>query len=297
MINSIKAVTLALLIFTSLPIIADDTTSVSPSFASHSVMSGAMSNVQVNNIIHGQRQRLDNSDCTSGTTLTLSGNIQNNKTDPYGYQSRNNGIVASLARTFLDINEETCHEGMKASLYRLQTHSSMDLFKFCAQVYYTMGNTKGPKLDMEAIRYSGTQLGDRINICLSMVAADETFRAAPPIIKQVISAGVKAVAVNKAKVPTPSSYRVHYGNFKVCQLCMDRMRKRIERATGVKSDRIKLIEFYSKNGEPKLSINVVGFNTKLAAVNFANTNKKKINFSKISGVYRWTHYARSPWSE
>ena len=134
-------------------------------------------------------------------------------------------------------------------------------------------------------------------IPLMMVHEDATFRAAPPIIKQVINAGVKAVAVNKAKVPTPSSYRVHYGNFKTCASCLDTMRKKIERATGVKSDRIKLIEFYSKNGEPKLSINVVGFNTKLAAVNFANTNKKKINFSKISGVYRWTHYARSPWSE
>lgn len=295
MINSIKALPLALLF--ALPVIADDTTSVSPSFNSKSIMSGALSNVQVNNMIQGQRQRLGSADCQSGWTFTAGVNVADNESDPFNYQSKNTMAQMSVGTTLFDRNESTCHKGMKASLYILNTTSATGIFKFCGQLYATIRDPNAPKFDLDRVRYSKTPLGDRINTCLNMVHADETFRAAPPIIKQVISAGVKAVAVNKAKVPTPSSYRVHYGNFKTCASCLDTMRKKIERATGVKSDRIKLIEFYSKTGEPKLSINVVGFNTKQDAMNFANTNKKKINFSKIDGVYRWTHYARSPWGE
>jgi len=130
-----------------------------------------------------------------------------------------------------------------------------------------------------------------------MVHPDETFRHAPPVVRKLVRVGVKAVKVNKAKVPTPLGYRVHYGNFKTCQSCMDTMRKRIEHATGVTADRIKLIEFYNGSGEPSYSINVVGFNTKIAAMKFANGNKKKLNYSKVASVYRWTNYARSPWSE
>ncbi len=296
MIKLIKPLTIAILTF-SLAAMADDTTSVSPSFNSKSIMSGALSNVQVNNMIQGQRQRIGSTDCQSGWTFTAGVNIADNESDPFNYHSNNTMAQLSVGTTLFDKNESTCHNAMKASLYRLNTQSATDLFKFCGQLYATLKDRNAPKFDLERIRYSNTPLGDRINTCLNMVHADETFRTAPPIIKQVISEGVKAVAVNKAKVPTPSSYRVHYGNFKTCQSCLDTMRKKIEHATGVSADRIKLIEFYSRSGEPKLSINVVGFNTELAALNFANINKKKINFSKVSGVYRWTHYARSPWSE
>ncbi len=281
----------------SLPSIADDTTSVSPSFNSKSIMSGALSNVQVNNMIQGQRQRVGSTDCQSGWTFTAGVNVADNESDPFNYQSKNSVAQLSVGTTLFDKNEATCHNAMKASLYRMHTQSATDLFKFCGQLYATLKDSNAPKFDLDEVRYSKTPLGDRINTCLNMVHADETFRHAPPIVKNLVKSGVKAVVINKAKVPTPLSYRVHYGNFKTCQSCMDSMRKKIEHATGVKPDRIKLIEFYSKAGEPRLSINVVGFNSKLAAMNFANINKKKINFSKITGVYRWTHYARSPWSE
>jgi len=296
MINLIKALTLSLLMF-ALSAMADDTVNTSPSFNSKSIMSGALSNVQVNNMIQGQRQRVGSTDCQSGWTFTAGVNVADNQSDPFNYQSKNTVAQLSVGTTLFDKNEATCHNAMKASLYRMNTQSATDLFKFCGQLYATLKDGNAPKFDLDSIRYSGTPLGDRINTCLNMVHADETFRAAPPIIKSLVSAGVKAVAMNRAKVPEPSSYRVHYGNFKTCQSCMDSMRKKIEHATGVSSDRIKLIEFYSNTGEPRLSINVVGFNTKVAAINFANINKKKINFSKVSGVYRWTHYARSPWSE
>jgi len=295
MTNLTKA--LALLAFISVPSLADETTTVSPNFNSKSIMSGALSNVQVNNMIQGQRQRIGNTDCQSGWTFTAGVNIADNKSDPFNYQSQNSMAQMAIGTTLGDKNEATCQQAMKASLYRLKTQSSLDLFRFCGQLYATMKDIKAPKLDLEYVRYSGTEMGDRINICLSMVHADATFRHAPPVIKNLVKVGVKSVKVNKAKVPTPLGYRVHYGNFKTCQSCMDTMRKRIEHATGVTADRIKLIEFYNGSGEPSYSINVVGFNTEKAAMNFANGNKKKLNYSKVSGVYRWTNYVRSPWGE
>jgi hypothetical protein len=242
MINLIKAVVLTLLMF-SLPSIADDTVNTSPSFNSKSIMSGALSNVQVNNMIQGQRQRVGSTDCQSGWTFTAGVNVADNESDPFNYQSKNSVAQLSVGTTLFDKNEATCHNAMKASLYRMNTQSATDLFKFCGQLYATLKDSNAPKFDLDEVRYSKTPLGDRINTCLNMVHADETFRHAPPIVKNLVKAGVKAVVINKAKVPTPLSYRVHYGNFKTCQSCMDSMRKKIEYATGVKSDRINLIEF------------------------------------------------------